>query len=178
MKYDDVDHYSIWLETENPNCPHRKAIDEISRTTGTPAFTPHITLIGDIRRQGVDVIQKKIDELAGYTCAFDVHFGYFFIGPNWLNVILIFARQNSTLTNLHLRAERVFEKRSLLYLPHMSLLYGKVSRVVKKRVIKKVKEDGILKHSFTVNRISLWHCRNGVANWKRITSVELRPTPK
>ena len=143
MKYDEVDHYSIWLETENPNCPHKKAIDEISTVTRTPAFTPHITLIGNIKRWSVEVIQNKIERLAEGTETFDVNFGYFFIGPSWLNVILVFAKQNSDLTDLRLRAERVFEKSSLIYLPHMSLLYGKASHGIKKGIVKSLKEDEI-----------------------------------
>lgn len=178
MKYDEVDHYSIWLESENINCPHKKAIDTISEVARTTKFTPHITLVGNIERWDVEVIQNKIERLAENTETFDVNFGHIFTGPNWLNVIMILANRNQNITRLRLRAKKIFNKSSLLYLPHMSLLYGEASHGIKKGIVKRLKEDGILKHPFTIKHISLWHCSNGVANWRRITSVELRPPLK
>lgn len=174
MKYNKLDHYSIWLETdEGDNCKHRKMILDISSITKAPAFTPHITLVGNIKKWNIQTVGNKLAELAENTFVFNVDFSYIFTEPNLLNVILLFAKRNSQLSNLYLRAERIFEKPSLFYLPHLSLLYGKVPRVVKKSVVERVKESGIQKSPFTVNRISLWHCRNGVANWERKASIKL-----
>jgi 2'-5' RNA ligase len=174
LKYDKLDHCSIWLETdEGDDCKHRSMILDISSITKTPAFTPHITLVGNIRRWSIDTIQNKLAELSKGISVFDVNFSYVFAGPRCLNIVLIFAKQNSILTNLYLRAEEIFEKKSLFYLPHLSLLYGKVPRAVKKSVVERVKESGIQKSPFTVNRISLWRCRNGVANWERKASIKL-----
>lgn len=174
MKYDKLDHYSIWLETdEGDNCKHQRMILDISSVTKTPAFIPHITLVGNIKKWNIQTVESKLAELAENTFAFDVDFSCIIARPNWLNVILLFAKQNSQLSNLYLRAERIFKKPSLFYLPHLSLLYGKVPRAVKKSVVERVKESGIQKSPFTINRISLWHCRNGVANWERKVSVVL-----
>ena len=179
MKYDEIDHYSIWLETDRgDDCMHRKMILGISSITNTQVFTPHITLVGNINKWDVGAIEEKLYELAEDSTVFDVNFVYIIAKPIWLNVISLFAKQNFQLSRLHQRAMKIFEKPSLFYLPHLSLLYGKVTKETRKSVVNKVKGSAILRHPFTVNRISLWHCRNGVANWERKSSVVLQHAPK
>jgi 2'-5' RNA ligase len=163
--------YSIWLEFGRSKAELRQLINLLSRRLGTPAFSPHITLAGQLDYREKTIIEKT-SWLASVTDPFKVRcnrFGYehtSFFKAFYLEVAL-----NNALKDLRNIAEDTFKITNQLYLPHISLLYGYPDSKIRENLISELGNRLPVVADVTV--ISVIKSYGQVANWELIREYEL-----
>lgn len=145
--------YSIWLMPDK-KCAKKvnKIINNLSKKYNTPPFKPHVTLIGDCKKEKfnqLSLILKK--EKAFFPLKiFLRNFSYkdFFFQSLYIKV-----KKNYNLVktrNILIKILKINSKR--IYEPHMSLIYSRLKVSEKKKIIKKL---GSFEDNFITNNLFL-----------------------
>lgn len=165
--------YALWLMPEGDL--YRRlagAILELSREHSTPAFEPHVTLLGRITGPEREVISKSA-ELAPRLRPFMVRLAR----PDYLDEYFrcFFVRVAATgpVDKAHQMAKEVFGLReSAGYMPHLSLIYGRLASGMKERMVAEVGRRFALE--FKVRSLHLFLTRGEPGAWRRVSEFGLR----
>lgn len=166
--------YSIWLIPEGEVCQNlAKIIFQLSKKYSTPLFEPHVTLIGSIRSPEEEVILKT-SQLATFIPPYKIqltNWGYF---DEYTRCLFLKVRESEEVMKANLKAREIFNRRNdPSYFPHLSLIYGNLSRQIKKEIIGQV--GGDFKVSFSVKSLHLFSTKGEVKAWHRVKEFALNP---
>lgn len=167
-----IQRYSIWLEPQG-QLQNRlsRIIKQLSQEYGTPIFNPHVTLLGDIEGNEIDITRETKDlstllkpyiiELTGEVVCEEV----------WSRAMIVLAKQTPQVMQANESARKVFKIHTQdLYIPHLSLMYTKSKPVdiETRRKIAQEFDPNLLKGSFEVTSINLCRIYEEIEKWDKV----------
>lgn len=163
--------YSIWM------MPSGQVYDElsglISKLSGehfSHKFEPHVTLLKVIEGLGED-ISLKTSELAKLIKPFKIELEGLDYFEDHFRCLFIKAKETPELMNANLEARKVFSRGiDAIYAPHLSLIYGELSKDMKQTMISNLKNEREGKefaYAFDVNKLDLFSTQGEPDKWYR-----------
>ncbi len=171
--------YSLWLVPDVDSEVHRVLkgyIAAMSKEYQTPNFVPHVTLLGGVDENEVDICcntRKLANELAPY----EIEFGG--LGSNGIYFQILFSKVELTEAVMHANtlAQRILGVNQGIYFPHLSLAYGDFSpkelAVMGEQLQKRI--GSVSGMRFLVREIELWRTEGKVADWHKVAVFPLNP---
>jgi 2'-5' RNA ligase len=126
---------SLWLVPE-PEARRRLAgtISELAGRLGSPAFEPHVTLLGHLAQPEPDVVAAAV-RLASATTPLQLR--PFRVGQRdeYFRCLFYEIAADAALIDLHMRARLALGRSDeALYFPHLSLVYGELDNAAKEEL--------------------------------------------
>jgi len=164
--------HSIWLIPTNPEYEYlQNLISQLSEREGTPKFSPHITLLGQLP-QKVEWIKTKLIEFTQKLEPFQLSFSYIGMFDQYFRSIIMHTHLNPFLEDLHLRATRHFEiTNNNTFVPHLSLLYSQLELHSKKMLMESMHIGFPL--TVTITEVVLVETNGGPDQWREVVSVPI-----
>lgn len=131
--------FSLWLLLPREAQERFQAlIARLSARLGTPAFEPHITLLGGLTGAEEDWRQRT-RALAGAIKSFEVRL----LAVTWLDeyyrCLFVEVTQSRALLDAHQTARKVFDQRPETgFYPHLSLVYGDLKEHEKEAIVDEI----------------------------------------
>lgn len=168
--------YSLWMEpTGDIAYKLQQRINMLSKKYDTQAFSPHVTLLGGLTASQTELVALT-DTLVSSIKPFDITLtkaGYL---NTFYQSLFIHAQQNKELAHLHENACRLFdcpdEYKRDKYMPHLSLLYGDLTREQKEKILNNIGREFYIQ--FTVRKVVLMHTDGKPNQWKKIHTGMLK----
>lgn len=164
--------YALWLAPAQPQAARLEAlIAELSERHRTPAFVPHVTLLGGIAgdeldlahrvRQLADRLHRLWLEPIGLDCDDD-----------YFRSLFLSLRLDPRLQAARTAAEAMFQVGAeQVYRPHLSLMYGGPSSRVKALVAQKL--ASLAFSSLDVDGLVLCETAGMPASWRAVSCCVL-----
>lgn len=169
--------YSIWMMPSGQvydGCSG--LISKLSGEHQSPKFEPHVTLIGELEGIQEDVLRKTSD-LAKLIKPFKIELEGLDSFDDYFRCLFIKAKETPELIDANSKAREKFSKGiNLTYAPHLSLIYGNLSKDMKDKIIedlKKEKEGKEPAYTFDVDKLHLFSTSGEPDKWYRAGEVLL-----
>ena len=168
--------HSIWLKPAEPQYEDlQRLISRLSAGAGTPGFSPHITLLGQLT-QGVDQIFPRLETLAASMTSFQVSFSHIRMFDRYFRSVILCAYPNSQLEALYGKAKSLLQVNPEEdYQPHLSLLYSDMETAHKKQLLEGVVIGSPLK--VTIHEMVLMHTAGTPNEWQEVATLPLIHPP-
>jgi len=165
-------HYSLWLVPELGAAARLQyCIQALSIHLGSPGFTPHVTLLGQIPGDD-DWILSKFDQLAEKARIVELTPGEIEYDSYYYRAITYPIQHSSALTDLYRSARQVFGLAwDSPFTPHLSLYYGTAAEHAKRQVLAGL--DCSDPGRITCNTLQLVRTVGQVADWQLVRAEEL-----
>ena len=166
--------YAVWLMPSGQLYNRlERAIFELSRKHGAPAFEPHVTLLAHIPGTE-DTVVSRCEQLANRIEPYAVRLTELDHRNEYYRCLFVRVLETPAVVEANSEARQVFEvQQAQSYMPHLSLLYGDFSDVTKSQII-----EGLLRESwdleFSVDRFHLIDGRGGPTDWRKLKEFALR----
>lgn len=159
MPVDDV--YQVLVQT----------ILRLSKLYGTPIFEPHVTFIGGLTEPEGEVTARTL-RLSTLIPPFEIRLGRVDYLAEYFRCLFLRVETTPEMTKAAQEAWRVFDRPyQTNYIPHLSLMYGRLGPGVKQTIIPQVKDCSQLR--FKVQSIHLFSTEGRPENWYRIRELQL-----
>ena len=171
IPYNEGRGYSLWLMPDQLQSNKlERIIKKLSRTYGSHAFKPHMTLLGSIQMDKREVI-KRASTLSGKMKKMRVHALRASEGPLYFKSVFIEAELDRGLSRYYSAACEIFSIRTGKLNPHISLLYGRLNARERKKAINLIDYNDTL---ISFNRLCAFDTSGKVESWKRVASFALK----
>jgi len=157
--------FSLWLIPDYSTKQHaalRSIIDRVSRVFNTPAFDPHVTLLGGIE-QTREVVLRRAKQFADKQRPFEIFLGDIGSKANPMQIFFSEVKKTEELADARVACSDIMiGTRNYQHFPHLSLAYGDLTN---EQV--EVLKDEIARSSFKPEQSSFvaW----GVSVWNTFT---------
>ncbi len=162
--------FAIWFLPNEKDANYiEEIINKFSIKFNVPKFKAHLTIYGLIDLD-YDNIKKIVNEsISGLSSFYVFKKGIEQSEDNWKSIFInIENNEKLVLTNKKLHEKfKKFEKNE--FSPHISLLYGKFTKLEKFEILKKLK----IKNKIKIDRIAILKFSNNVNEWKIIKTFKL-----
>jgi len=143
-----------------------RVIFELSRKHGAPVFEPHVTLLANIPG-AEDTTVALCQRLAAMVEPFSIQLTKLDHLNEYYRCLFARVLETRSVVETHSKARNVFGlQQELLYMPHLSLLYGHFDEATKQEIIEGLRGSWDLE--FPVDRFDLIDGRGGPANWRKL----------
>jgi 2'-5' RNA ligase len=144
-------------------------ISLLSEEYSCPDFQPHVTLIGKIIGKREKVIEKT-KKLTSEILPFKLYLNSVNFLDEYYKCLFMKVKKTNPIINANNKAKKIFNKNSLGYFPHLSLLYGNFPIKSKKKIVPEVQEEleKIDKLEFSVEDLHLYSTKGTVHDWYKI----------
>jgi hypothetical protein len=164
--------YSLWLV---PNGVHLKSLEELvkklSDSTRTPAFRPHLTLLGNLADDELTLL-NNFENLAQKLKPLDLELGPINPGDSFFQAIYVDIKLSPELKKTRLLARKIFsDKKPGKYQPHVSLLYANLQDNLKQDMIKNLLQP--LPNPILFDEIALVKTTGLITEFKTIKTIKL-----
>lgn len=151
-------------------------IDALSRRLRTPAFQPHVTLLGSLEFPQAEVVSRAA-ALATQLAAVPVHLTDIGWSNEYFRCLYIRAERTPALLAAHRIASRHFERSAnAQFMPHLSLVYGNLFAAEKQRL---ADELGVrIDAAFDIDRIGICLANGSPTRWRVIRTFALAGRPR
>ena len=161
--------YSLWLM---PKGDVRRRLAEtildLSGKYSTPAFDPHVTLAGSIVGPVQEVV-SKMQDLARLIPPFTVRLTTVDGLEEYFRCLFVRAAQTHPLVSANEAARQIFRlPKRPAFVPHLSLLYGRLPAKEKERIIASLGRRFELE--FKATALHLYLIKGEPAAWRRVAS--------
>lgn len=167
----DLMEFSLWLVPPRGSPEDRAlrtTIETIVTFYKTPAFPPHVTLIGGVEGEEPD-IKEKTATLAAQLTSYEIQFSNINSGAQYFKKLYLQVTPSSPVMKANATAQKMFDVKHGKYLPHCSLAYGDVtSQEIAEMQVKYVPKDLVSRAGFTASRIQLWDTSGAVKDWQLV----------
>lgn len=165
--------HSLWLV---PPLAQRDRLDDavatFCRTTGLPAFTPHVTLLGDIPATAEDIARRLTPVVRGWS-ALPLTLTETRSGADFFMSFYACVATAPLLDRMHQACCTLFPDAAVprQFTPHISLAYGPATDADKARFSASVAPD--LPLTFTADRVFIVRSSNEtpIADWQCLRSL-------
>jgi len=148
----------------------KERIKKLAERYDTPIFEPHITLVSDLHQSRTELIQLT-DTLAGAMSQFTVELAGIGFRDHYYQALFYHVKNTPDFKSAHKTAGRFFGYNSDEgYFPHLSLLYGNINRVEKRKLLNTMNRSEHIR--FPVHSILLIKTEGDVPDWKKIHTAE------
>lgn len=164
--------YSLWIMPDTSTGKKlQDAINLLSKKHGTPAFAPHLTLLGRINTDELTAIEKSA-QVAGRMTRFIVKYsGVSYSNEYFKCVFLKVSKEMGIMTANRLAAE-IFSMQTL-FAPHVSLMYGDMPMRKREEIARRLEKERISFGEFCAESIRLYMTSGKPADWELIEEYEL-----
>jgi 2'-5' RNA ligase len=146
-------------------------IDELSRRHGSPVFQPHVTLLSRLQG-GVDEIERNTARLAAQLKPFTLRLERPDHGAEFHRCVFVRAAPSPAMNDAYRRACQLLRHRpGPPYLPHLSLLYGEVPFLQRRRVVDELRTR--CAGEFEARELFLYDCGGDPAQWRCVKTFAL-----
>lgn len=165
--------FSLWLMPKGEIAGELGAlIMRLSREHSTPAFKPHVTLIGGIDLPSATAIARA-DELAAKIKPFDVTLGHLEHRDHYFRCVFIKAEQTKPLMKANSTARAFFgQRRREAYMPHLSLIYGNLDSQARQKAIQSIGRR--MNITFRASEIFLYYTGGEPESWHCLSRSRCR----
>ena len=120
----------------------KSLISKLAKKYNAPTFEPHITLLGDVIES--DFI-KNSEQLARQIKPFKVKIDTVSFSDQYFKCVFALAEKVPELVKANEAAREMFNRRGdTEFMPHMSLLYGKMDEEEKRKIASNIKVNETL----------------------------------
>ena len=164
--------YSLWLMPGGQVYRRlRGVILTLSRKYATPAFKPHVTLLGRIVGPRRQVLAKSAKFARGMR-PLVVRLGSLDGLDEYYRCLFVRAAKTGPLTKANRAARRVFDlQKQPAYMPHLSLMYGDFPPRAKKQIIHAL--GGRLELEFEVRSLHLYSTTGKPRAWRQVRTFRV-----
>lgn len=149
-----------------------KIILQLSKKYSTPFFEPHVTLIGSIIGPE-DAILLKTSQLAAFIPLYKIQLTNLSFFDEYFRCLFLKVRKFEEIIKANLKAQEIFNRKNdPPYFPHLSLVYGNLSRQIKKEIIARTGSN--FKTNFEVKSLHLFSTEGEVKTWQKIAEFKLK----
>jgi len=188
---------TLWLTPPDPSSLDSLVV-ELSKKHSTPSFSAHVTLLGDQsfrNKLSVEEVTEKVRQGIGLWRSttggnLEISFNDVRAGPSFFQCILLAVIEDPCLLALNkLMFEALADSDGSLptYFPHLSLVYGDLSKDEKAAMIESIKSDGYVQSvngdrggvsasgvaSFQPKEVQIVQIDGEVSDWKVVAKVPL-----
>ena len=155
--------FSIWLMPAKDDTKYLHGIiSQLSREYNSDYFSPHITLYSPLRNHH-RYIEERVEKLSKNLLPVDVKVTNIKYTNNFWKTLFFDIKTSPELIEIHRALLNYLPNKSTnQFLPHISLIYKKLSLEQKTKIMKKI----ISKKSFTMNKIAIVQTGEDVNSWK------------
>lgn len=168
--------YSLWLEpTGNVAFKLQEMIKALSKKYDTPVFTPHVTVVGGLKASKAELV-PLVDTLASSITPFTIKLSKAGYLNTFYQALFIHVEENEDLSNLHKKACHFFDcpdKYKNNYMPHLSLLYGELSKKEKERILNNIGREMYLQ--FDAQKMVLMKTSGKPHQWQKVHTAMFKP---
>lgn len=164
--------YSLWLMPEGRLYNRLKGtITQLSGRYFTPAFEPHVTLLGLIPGTKEEVVSKTA-RLASMLQPYEIRLRGVDHLDEYFRCLFVRVEKTPEVMAANTRAREVFGKRNdAEYMPHLSLMYGSLTPVTKHNIISSIGRE--FNAAFEAKSIHLYLTQGEVKDWRRVREFPL-----
>jgi hypothetical protein len=157
---------SLWLMPEGEVGDRlRVLIRGLARRHQTPSFPPHLTLVGGIPGSEEAVLSRVADMARGLR-AIAIRLVDVETSDEYFRCVFLRAEPTEELRGAHTQAGAVFpETAPAPFLPHVSLLYGRLEPPERAVVLREL--GGTLKLTFEASRLYVFRTQGPPRAWRR-----------
>lgn len=162
--------YSLWLQPHGDIAYRlQERIKKLSKKYGTPLFEPHITLLGGLKASETELLSLT-NTLASSLKPFEVLLTKTGYTDRFYQSLFLYVKKSNTLMSARSLACRLFDcSESKKYVPHVSLLYGDISRNEKERILNIIGREHYL--SCPVKSLALIKSDGTPEAWKKVETA-------
>lgn len=160
--------YALWLIPEKQFYENLSAeIQKISIKYKTPSFEPHITLLGNIPEEK-GIVEEKTKSIAATIPNLTLKSSGFGYSENYFKSLYLEIEETDDLLKANLSARQLFKsKGGEGYQPHISLIYGAITKPEKEEIIGEMGE--LLQTPFKIERLSIYSTFGHVGDWFKVS---------
>ncbi len=156
--------YSIWIQPTGEVCSELSdIISRLSREYSTPAFEPHITLLGELVGQEEELVSRTRQlaiQLHPYVVELEDVDGL----DEFYRCLFVHIKETDPVMAANAQARKLFRRKSDgKYMPHLSLLYGDLKPTTKEEI--KASLGKTIRWNFPVDRIHLVSTYGNTKDW-------------
>lgn len=149
----------------------RAVILKLSREYSTPAFKPHVTLLGRIVGPRREVLAKSA-QLARSMRPLWVQLGALDALDEYYRCLFVRAAKTGPLKKAYRAAQRIFSlEQRPAYMPHLSLMYGDLPSRLKAQMIRRLGRRFNLE--FEVRSLHLYLTAGQSRAWRQVKAFDL-----
>jgi 2'-5' RNA ligase len=159
---------SLWLLPEAGAAARlARVIDELARSAGTPAFSPHLTLLGSVPITDAAARAERLGRVLAALGPLELAVVGPVVTDEPFRALVLEVRRDPPLVAAHARACERFEVApEQPFFPHLSLLYGEVPADEKARFLDEVVGPAALPRTVGCDRLELHDTSGEVAGWR------------
>lgn len=126
--------YSIWIIPPEPIFNQlSKAINELSSKYRCPIFEPHLTILGNIDHE-LSKIKQVVEKIVSDLDNLNLSFGPVSFSTTYFQSVLIRINSTAKLMRLHFDIKKLLKDENIVYMPHVSLMYGNHDMETRERI--------------------------------------------
>ncbi|MEW5977729.1 MAG: 2'-5' RNA ligase family protein [Acidobacteriota bacterium] len=165
--------YSLWLQPEGPLFTRLSGlIEALAQQFGTPAFEPHVTLLSGVTGSKDDVL-RRAEGLCRRLVPFIVPARCLDSRPEYFRCFFVRLEETPVLLNAHARAVECFAQEPAEFLPHLSLVYGDLSRQEKVELASQLGRDWHF--DLRIQQVHVYRTEGAPHEWYRVRQFPLVP---
>lgn len=167
------DKYSLWLRPFGDIAfSIQQRINKLSDKYGTPSFEPHVTLLSGLR-YGETELKQLTETLAGALSPFDLLLTKAGYRDKFYRSLFVHIKKSDELMNAYNNALQLFGyEEEEEYMPHLSLMYGDISREEKERILSVMGREFHIR--FEVHSLLLVKTEGKPDDWEKIHLAEFK----
>lgn len=160
----EPDTFSLWLMPDGEAFIRlAEEIDALAQRYKTPAFEPHVTLLGSVRRNSGDIV-GDVRSLARQLRPMSIRIEHIESYEQYFRCLYLSVAKSRRIQEARRRACALFD-RDEPYRPHLSLMYGEIGKDVI-RTLKREIGAGFRGMRFMVRQIGLYKTQGAVESWR------------
>jgi|SRR5581483_2642125 len=163
--------YSLWLMPPAGARERLRAlIERLSKKFRTPSFEPHVTLTGTSRP--LDEVRAPLERYARTLAPVPLAFTDIGYSAEYFRCLYLRAAKNAALLDAYRRACAALGTPEDDFMPHLSLVYGKLAPAAKQGIIAELGRDWDA--AFIAARVALYLPAGRPENWRCVADFALR----
>ena len=148
----------------------------LSRVYQTPAFEPHVTLLGELTEPEAEVLSKT-QHLASLIRPCEIRLSRADYLSDYFRCLFLRVEETKPVMEANLKARKVFNRyRDPKYMPHLSLMYGSLGPGVKETIVPRVGD--YFDKRFEVRSVHLFLTEDEPRDWYRVREFPLETAEK
>jgi Cyclic phosphodiesterase-like protein len=155
---------ALWLMPDGPSSERLTAlVSALAARLGTPVFVPHVTVIHGLAREESEIVARA-ESLARRLASRPVDLGPVEGRDEYFRCLYLRAEPAEWFLAAHARAAQAFDlSPDPEYLPHLSLVYGRLAEIEKERIASSLAAE--LPISIELSAIEVWRTVGPVREW-------------
>lgn len=157
---------SLWLVPEGPARARLDGLiaDLAARLRTTP-FRAHVTLLGGVKLDERDALERARD-LAARLRPVPLSFPRAGHGAEYFRCVVLEAEATADVLGAHQRARRAMGRGPDRFLPHLSLVYGRLGEAMRAELAREVERALEVPLALSGSRLELCETRGAPSRWR------------